>query len=367
MPTSVGDFIVGTQRVCLHPLVVLNITDHVSRLHGLNCCDRGSNVPKDLVVGILLGRVTHEGSHEICASFEAVGPYLSQSGDVHGLDWGAMKQKREQLAQVTPDLSVVGCYVNLRTMGDVARCCAAVHYNLRGEFCEVSEGALFAMIVDYNRNSKLSPSPIYLFEASFLTDPGEPQTCCEPPVQNEVTSSAMCYEVSSTSLSSAMPNNARFDVVLPNKSRLPITMKRIDYVLQEEDAQQVGLDLTLRISADIDDTSNSITTTAIGLQLHRVALSLQLLRNKTQQVIKYINTTENNANILLDTEVLRHVGKVCALTSSGFSSALSHSEWAGGGGVCMKGHVAQLVALLSLQSRCVAGLQALLSAHRRRA
>eukprot|EP00299_Pterocystis_sp_00344_P003862 c1464_g1_i1.p1 GENE.c1464_g1_i1~~c1464_g1_i1.p1 ORF type:complete len:316 (-),score=59.81 c1464_g1_i1:32-979(-) len=136
-------------QLLLHPIVLMNISDHITRMSYLSQ-DHGSSSHQK-VIGALLG--THKGrALEISSSFEMV---LRSDTALHT---DLLTRKAAAMKKVFPDLDVVGWY----TIGaSIQPSDHAVHRTM----CELFDTALF-MLVD-SVITKSRSLPITIFEGDL--------------------------------------------------------------------------------------------------------------------------------------------------------------------------------------------------------
>lgn len=135
--------VVAVNSVLLHPLVILNISDHWTRFRAQEGTDANINV-----MGALIGK--QKGRRiELMNSFELKVDFIENTPI---LDTEFFKFKEHQFKQVFPDLEFLGWYANgdMPTQADV---------KMHKEILEINESSLFL---------KLNPVVIKKTNLSFL-------------------------------------------------------------------------------------------------------------------------------------------------------------------------------------------------------
>jgi COP9 signalosome complex subunit 6 len=149
----------GSVSVSLHPLVIMNISDHFTRVR-VQQQDEG-RVP--LVYGVLLG--TQKGRNiEICNSFELV------VSDDRELDKDYFTAKEEQFKQVFSTMEFLGWYTigGSPTRDDVT---------FHEQICSDSENGLLLKLSPVARTNQL---PLSLFESLIEIVDGRPTVMFTP-------------------------------------------------------------------------------------------------------------------------------------------------------------------------------------------
>ncbi|XP_015793469.1 COP9 signalosome complex subunit 6 [Tetranychus urticae] len=133
----------GSLIAYLHPVVIMNISDHWTRLKVQNTGDQQ-------VIGALIGK--QEGRNiEIMSSFELL--FDRVEGDII-IDKEYYFQKEAQFKQVFPDLDFIGWY----TIGDVPN---DSDIKVQQQICEINESPIFLKLNPYSPHSKL---PVNMYE-----------------------------------------------------------------------------------------------------------------------------------------------------------------------------------------------------------
>jgi len=133
----------------LHPLVIINISDHYTRVK-VNSKGKDNN-PK--VIGLLMG-VQRGRDVEIFNSFELV--YTITGGKVE-IDQQFMIQKKEQFAQPFPNYDVLGWYMTGSSL-------TAADFDVNVQFQEINESPLILVLDPTKAVPTAKRLPIDIYE-----------------------------------------------------------------------------------------------------------------------------------------------------------------------------------------------------------
>ncbi|KAF8059749.1 CSN6 [Scenedesmus sp. PABB004] len=144
----------------LHPLVLINVSDHHTRLRA----NGPDGAPAPRVMGCLLG--SQDGrSVDVANSFEIK---YAETEDGWEVDTAFLTKKQEQYKQVFPKQDVVGWYCTGAAV-------EARHLRVHAKVCEVNESPLFLLL-----NPVIDPArkdlPVAVYETELHTVDGVPQT-----------------------------------------------------------------------------------------------------------------------------------------------------------------------------------------------
>lgn len=158
----------GSVCIDLHPLLVLNISEHWTRVKAQHGAPRN-------VVGAVIGK--QEGRKiELHNSFEVV-VEAAPVGAPHGpqqLDLSFFREKEEQFKQVFPALMLVGWY----SAGQLASPTALPDMGLHAQFCALTESPLLVRLdPGGSRGERL---PLDIFESLFEVAHGRTRTVLVP-------------------------------------------------------------------------------------------------------------------------------------------------------------------------------------------
>ncbi|EGC37344.1 hypothetical protein DICPUDRAFT_150096 [Dictyostelium purpureum] len=144
-------------EVELHPLVLINISDHFTRQKVEN------NYSNTRVIGVILG-LQNGRNVEICNSFELVNTEVEK---VLVLDTAYLKKKYEQFKKVFPNYDLLGWY---STGSEVSKDDILLHKQI----LEFNESPLYLMLDTVA--SKNKDLPVYIYESELHMVGDEPTT-----------------------------------------------------------------------------------------------------------------------------------------------------------------------------------------------
>lgn len=134
----------GSITVSLHPLVIMNVSEHWTRNRAQN-----DGVASN-VVGAIIGQ--HKGRHlEIMNSFELVFTVID---DLTVIDRDYYSTKEEQFKQVFSEMDFLGWY----TTGDLP---TPADIHVHKQICEINESPVFLKLNPLARNSDSLPVTVY--------------------------------------------------------------------------------------------------------------------------------------------------------------------------------------------------------------
>merc|ERR1740128_173659 len=213
----------ATVSVSLHPLVIMNISEHWTRTKA----QEGRPAP---VYGALIGKQNGRDI-ELMNSFEL--DYNMIEGCVV-IDRDYYNTKEEQFKQVFSDMDFLGWY----STGDQP---SMLDINVHKQICEINESPLFLQLSPGKQNTTELPVPLYESVIDMMGGQAGPAT-------------------------------ARMLLV------------KLPYTLATEEAERIGLDHVAKISANTDsDTSRAADTlqaqhSAIKMLASRVRLVLEYVK-----------------------------------------------------------------------------------------
>lgn len=126
---AAGSIAIGSVSASLHPLVIMNVSEHWTRLRA----QEGSPQP---VFGALIGKQSGRDM-EIMNSFEL---NYKIDGDNFVIDKDFYYQKEEQFKQVFPDLDFLGWYTTSTSTCDKP---TAKDIHVHKQICEINESPIF--------------------------------------------------------------------------------------------------------------------------------------------------------------------------------------------------------------------------------
>ncbi|GAA5924689.1 COP9 signalosome complex subunit 6 [Sporobolomyces koalae] len=233
-------------QVTLHPLPLLNISDHYTR-QALN-----SNNPSVRVIGGLLG--THEGRNiDIINSFELALRDSSTSPDLE-LDREYFNTRRDQFRQVFPTFDLLGWY----TVGSEP---TPQDSHLHKQFLTYNEAPLFLQLSPERPNSSTSKDlPLTIYETVLESSTtGEP----EP------------------------------------------TLVKVAYEIETGEAEKVAVDEVSQVQDDTSATPAS-TSSALLATLSSQRNALSMLSSRVAQITTYL-TAVSQGTAPTDDETLRQI------------------------------------------------------------
>ncbi|AAZ13129.1 hypothetical protein, conserved [Trypanosoma brucei brucei TREU927] len=360
-----GELCAVSTYVHVHPQVVLSITKHAARVRrGMREVD-GVRLSRRYAAGILLGSVSDVYECEVTTSFEAVDSCSSQSGAVSALDWPAMKRKREQVANVLPGLHVVGWYAVGCNLSDAARWCAVFDTGIREIIEDHPSTVLLALIVDTSESVGFASSRMYALKVRqfHLTD----SQCQDAPTTTPESTTRFLGGVSPLIPIGALNYGNHVTIRLPQKPQLAVELVRVRHVCETDDITRVGLDASSAGICAVPTGSVDVSGNSTAWErLLRVQRSLRLLRRQVLVVIKYLTASQQGSCIPIDSEVLRHVGKICDVLPS-IASPVAPPTRCEDNSVThnLRESCALMLTLLSLHTKCATALRVMAKRDRR--
>jgi COP9 signalosome complex subunit 6 len=153
----------GRESVSLHPMVLVNVSDHMLRAQQEGA---GSDVHSQRVFGLLFGSQSGLSVH-IYDSFEAVGAF-SPSGRLESLDKEHIKTKQAHISAVFPTYELLGWYiVGGKELGDE-------DLPLHRAFQEFNAAPLLLQ-VDSELQQSTTELPVRMFESVMQVKDEQPQ------------------------------------------------------------------------------------------------------------------------------------------------------------------------------------------------
>lgn len=245
-----------TSGILLHPLVVMNVSNHWTRSKSLS---------QKKVVGVLLGQVNNSYL-EIVASFE-LPPLMTSHNeeDVGSIDTQSSRNQRDRIIQVFQGIDVVGWYTcgSRLTPDDIA-----LHRKVIDCFeCTTTQ---FVLLMDPSPSSASNSLPVYIFEPRSSSVPEATTTKCvtefecvsfairSDEIENIGVDAAINAESQHNASSSAAPTATR------GKKAIAVLRDSIDVALNFLTAVSDGIipidsttyDLMMRISAVCSSLKN---------------------------------------------------------------------------------------------------------------
>lgn len=287
--------------IILHPLVVLNVSDHYTRYvalqmftgTGSSCAPNGltDSQGNPRVIGILLG--SHHGRViEICHSVE-----LTAEKRVDGsveIDAVFMHNRLEQYNQIFGQYVVVGWY----STGDRV---SADDLRLHEEVFTVMNEAPILLMMNTRKN---------------MNDHSKNSTGCSA-MQTDGTGSKL--ETDGHQSGTLTTYQLELKVIDDVPKKLFVS---VPHRFASEDSERIGVDHVMRHAVRGGDHSTSST----ALHLNNMRGSIKMLHNRLQLIVTFLEATAKG-DIPIDHDLLRKVSAVCgrlpALDCQAFSDAFA--------------------------------------------
>lgn len=146
---AVGSIANGSVSASLHPLVIMNVSEHWTRLRA----QEGSPQP---VFGALIGKQTGRDM-EIMNSFEL---NYKMEADNFVVDKDFYYQKEEQFKQVFPDLDFLGWYTTSNSTCDKP---TSKDIHVHKQICEINESPIFLKLNPFVSAERLISDELAFF------------------------------------------------------------------------------------------------------------------------------------------------------------------------------------------------------------
>lgn len=221
----------STAEVCLHPLTLVNITDHYSRRNLGNASGRFKRV-----IGMLLGEQSDK-KIEIFTSYEAL--FDDNDGAAsHGvLNLDFVRKQKDQFAKVYKSYDVIGWYVTGSSLSreDIA----ITNSQVRENFCE----APLILVVDANPPAHVQTLPVCVFETV-----------------NKV-----------------------------EKDRVATAVRKIRYTVESEESERVGIDTAMQVDYLAEENPTLVPTA------QRLQNATNMLQQRIAVVTRYLEEVKAGA------------------------------------------------------------------------
>ncbi|RNF08174.1 COP9 signalosome complex subunit 6, partial [Trypanosoma rangeli] len=299
-----------SRPVRLSPIVILSITHHATKMQEPTSTNTATSI-----FGILLGRTTDDGETEVVLSFQAVGHGAATTA-AWGVDWQAVRQRRERLAEVFAELAVVGCYGAGRTEEDVGRCCGV----MCGAPCEVFQdtpnGVVLALLVDCAPAAALAGLPVHLFEAVILRDDGPRAAETEDDQRERAAVPRPRGFNSGVKVSLRATGHSGLIVCsVTSGPRLMVCSRRIPFSLGSGVVAQIGVGAAISATGRSSQSGAQGTTGAVPSRLRCIERSLRRLRRCVVLAVEYLSAVESGRVLRPAPDVLRAAARVCWMLS----------------------------------------------------
>jgi len=240
----------STNLVTLHPLVIVNITDHHTRAN-LPSEENKKSKTKRRVVGALIGEQLPR-KLEIHTSFEVL--FKEDSKGVIQIDVDFMKKKKEQYNAVFPSYEVLGWYQTASglSQSDIVE----THKSIVANFIE----SPLILLMDTQPGPNVKTLPVYIFES----------------VQK-------------------IGQNGAIEATYARKIR---------YTVESEESERIGVDTAMKV--DFADEKNP----TLVPQAERVGNAVLMLKNRIAVVLTYLKAVKKG-EFEAEPELLRQICCLC--------------------------------------------------------
>ncbi|OTF76199.1 COP9 signalosome complex subunit 6-like protein [Euroglyphus maynei] len=245
--------IAATISVSLHPLVILNVSEHWTRIRAQECVQNGNNAqqqqqPQTKVFGALIGK--QKGRNiEIMNSFELKSDIIDNAPVV---DMDFYRSKEAQFKQVFAEMELLGWYTN----GDSANKNDMI---IHKQMVEINENCLCLKLNPLSRHTGL---PIKIYES--IID----MVACAP----------------------------------------TMLFVEVPYTLATEEAERIVLDHMARMTSTSHNGENVNSVVTEHLRVQHSAV--KMLRDRIKLILDFVKDVKNK-NIPANHEILREILNLC--------------------------------------------------------
>ncbi|XP_070692885.1 COP9 signalosome complex subunit 6 isoform X1 [Pempheris klunzingeri] len=249
-PSVMASGVTGSVSVALHPLVILNISDHWIRI-------RSQEGRPMQVIGALIGK--QEGRNiEVMNSFELLSHTIDDR--VH-IDKEYYYTKEEQFKQVFKEMEFLGWYT---TGGPPDQSDIHIHKQV----CEIIESPLFL---------KLNPMTKHT-------------------------------DVSSSAFSPQLPVSVYESVIDIINGEATMLFAELTYTLATEEAERIGVDHVARMTAT--GTGENSTGERVAEHLIAQHSAIKMLHSRVKIILEYVKAVESG-EVPFNHEILREANALC--------------------------------------------------------
>ncbi|KAK3726891.1 hypothetical protein QZH41_016689, partial [Actinostola sp. cb2023] len=251
----------GSVSVALHPLVIMNISEHYTRIRA----QQGK--PNPQVVGALLG--TQDGRNvEIFNSFELQFDVFDDGHIIINMEY--YKTKEEQFRQVFKNLDFLGWY----STGTAAQ---ESDIGIHKQVCEINESPLFLKL---NPLASTSDLPITMYESVIDLVDGE--------------------------VGSALSAEAKYPMpLLCLYLQTRMLFVEVPYTLATEEAERIGVDHVARLSA-----SGTVDGATVSEHLLAQYNAIKMLHSRVKMILEYVNAVKKG-DVPCNHEIMRDALSLC--------------------------------------------------------
>jgi COP9 signalosome complex subunit 6 len=218
----------ATTPVALHPLVLVNITDHFTR-----CSLRQPGNHGGRAVGVLLGQQSGR-KVEIFTSYELL---YDNTGATVKINGEFLKERREMFLQVFPDYDVVGWYTTGTKI--TAEDIQAIHKEV---FLELNESAV-VLCLDAKPEPKSRKLPVYILETRY---DGQPQQ--------------------------------------------HLQLAKVPYVVESEESERIGIETAMKVEFENQNADGAMIS--LEPQANRLCSAVEMLSERIGVVVGYLEAVE---------------------------------------------------------------------------
>lgn len=262
-----------TTPIALHPLVIVNIADHYTRVK-MSMADASKKAAHGgRAIGALLGQQSGRRI-EIFTSFELMYTAKGESADI---DAAFLKKRRDSFLSVFPDYDVIGWYVTGK--GISAADVEEIHKKI---FVDMSECAL-ALVLDPQPDANAKRLPVYILETR------------SPQQHQQQQSDAAASK------------------------RAAVALTRVSYTVESEESERIGVETAMKVEFADESNASSLEPVAV-----RLRSAVDMLRERIAVVVGYLDAVERGA-VPPDFELLRRIADLVALLPHGESPQLQQA------------------------------------------
>ncbi|KAF4015905.1 hypothetical protein G4228_007207 [Cervus hanglu yarkandensis] len=263
VPSVMASGVTGSVSVALHPLVILNISDHWIRM-------RSQEGRPMQVIGALIGK--QEGRNiEVMNSFELLSHTVEEKIII---DKEYYYTKEEQFKQVFKELEFLGWYT---TGGPPDPSDIHVHKQV----CEIIESPLFLKL---NPMTKHTDLPVSVFESVIDIINGEVGNAqsfspCRPPMG--------------------------FLLLTLCAPQATMLFAELTYTLATEEAERIGVDHVARMTATGSGENSTVAEHLIAQHS-----AIKMLHSRVKLILEYVKASEAG-EVPFNHEILREAYALC--------------------------------------------------------
>jgi len=240
--------------VKIHPLVIISISDHYTRIK--------ANLGKQVVMGCLMG-IQSGRTLEIMTSFELV---YERSADGISVKSELLKEREQQMKEVYPDYDILGWYTTAPNL-------TADDKKIHRDLCELVENQLVAVTVDCMDIDKKDHKdlPITVFE---------PEVC---------------------RIIVAPRTTLRFIQAVVVEGRQMLAFRPVRYRVETLEPERIAVDAVARMASAGDD---SVSSQMIA-HLQSMKSAIKMLNSRITVLLNFLERTNNGPAVVFSQESRR--------------------------------------------------------------